>query len=121
MNSFILFFLVLLIAKITYDDYKTQKISDLYSILIILIGGVYNTFYNKDTLFYGLELFSYTIGFLLLFKLIVENILFYLNRETEILGEGDIVLFGALAMFLDKFGNFLVMFYVSLMLFFSFY
>lgn len=114
-TNIIILFLFILLIKISYDDYKTKNIADIYTIAIIIFGAAFNFLNGKSEL--GFDLFAFGLASIFLFKIIIENILFLFNNEDEVLGEGDILLFGALAMFLDNFYNFLFMVYLSIFIF----
>jgi prepilin signal peptidase PulO-like enzyme (type II secretory pathway) len=75
-----------LLILFSYEDWETHYISDIYIIIGIslLIYPFINNFSN----------WIYSIGFIFLFKIILDNIFSFIrNEDTTALGEGDILLF----------------------------
>lgn len=114
---------ILILIKITYNDYKTKNISDIDSLIIMILSLFYNInifFFdsiNIDEIILNTKLIAYAIGTIFILKIVSENILYTSKGfEDELLGEGDIILFGALAPFLKTYTNFLIMIYMATMI-----
>lgn len=115
-NILLLTLAFVILIKISYQDYKTKRITDLDSLLIMVLGIFYIDISYAQSI-ENLKLIAYSLSTIFITKIIIENILYFFKGfEDELLGEGDIILFGALAPFLKTYTNFLIMIYMATMI-----
>jgi len=118
-NLTLLTLAIIFLMKISYQDYKTKTIYDIDSLIIMVLAIFYNVndFSNFDDMVLNFKLIAYSIGSVFVFKVIVENILYTFKKlDDDLIGEGDLILFGGLAPFLKTYSNLLIMFYMALMI-----
>lgn len=80
-----------LFSLIAFEDWNNHYISDIY--MLVLVACL--TYFNLD----NLSMFAYYLAAAFMFKIIADNVFFYLMDKEEALGGGDIMLFAIMAYF----------------------